>query len=177
MDETTGAHPPEPAPAGPDRARELEALIRRPRDLYYNRQPAISDEEFDRLVDELRALEAASPVLSEVGAPVIPELTGLPTKRHKIPMGSLDKVPEDRLEHWAAKAGPRFLVQEKLDGISMELEYERGELVDAITRGDGYTGEVVTSNALHIQGVRRKLPLPLTGSVRGEVICRRSVFL
>ena len=162
---------------GRGRVEELEREIRRHRDLYYNRQPAISDEEFDRLVDELERLAPDSPALAEVGAPVVPELTGLPQKRHKIPMGSLDKVPEDRLELWAKKAGPRFLVQEKLDGISMEFEYERGELVDAITRGDGLTGEVVTFNAVQVQNVARRLPVEFTGSVRGEVICRRSVFL
>ena len=163
--------------APPSRAEALERLIRRHRDLYYNRQPEIPDEEFDRLVDELRALRPESPVLTEVGSPALPEATGLSTKAHKIPMGSLDKVTEDRLEQWAAKAGPRFLVQEKLDGISMEFEYEKGELIDAITRGDGLVGEVVTSNALHFQNVLRRLPLSFTGSLRGEVICRKSIFL
>jgi DNA ligase (NAD+) len=164
------------APGGKSRAEELARLIRHHRDLYYNRQPEISDAEFDLLVEELRSLAPGSPVLVEVGAPV-PEEAGLPTKRHKIPMGSLDKVPEDRLDLWASKAGPRFLVQEKLDGISMELEYEKGELVDAITRGDGLVGEVVTFNVVNVQGVQRRLPDGFTGSVRGEVICRRSVFL
>jgi DNA ligase (NAD+) len=159
------------------RAEELERLIRQHRDLYYNRQPAIADEEFDRLVDELRSLHPESKVLAEVGAPAVPELTGLPQKRHRIPMGSLDKVPEERLERWAAKAGPLFLVQEKLDGISMEFEYRQGELVDAITRGDGLVGEVVTSNARQFQNAVARLPVDFTGSVRGEVICRRSVFL
>ncbi len=173
-EETAGA--PAEGEARP-RIEALEREIRRHRDLYYNRQPIISDEEFDRLVDELRVLAPGSPVLAEIGAPLVPELTGLPTKRHRIPMGSLDKVPEDRLERWAAKAGPRFLVQEKLDGISMDFEYERGELVDAITRGDGITGEVVTFNAVNIQNVLRRLPVPFTGAIRGEVICRRSVFL
>ncbi len=157
------------------RADELERLIRRHRDLYYNRAPEIPDAEFDELVEELEALRPESPVLAEVGASV-PEGAELPTKRHRIPMGSLDKVPEDRLEQWAAKTGPRFLVLEKLDGISMEFEYEGGTLVDAITRGDGLVGEVVTFNVLYCQNVVRRLSLPFTGSVRGEVICRRSVF-
>ncbi len=165
-------------PQHPDRsarADELERLIRRHRELYYNRQPEIPDAEFDKLVDELEVLRPESPVLAEVGA-AVPEGAELPAKRHKIPMGSLDKVPEDRLEQWAAKAGPLFVVLEKLDGISMEFEYENGQLVDAITRGDGLVGEVVTFNALYCQNVVQRLPLPFTGSVRGEVICRRSVF-
>jgi len=166
-------------PSGKEEARiqELEERIRHHRDLYYNGKPEITDAEFDRLVDDLRELSPESAVLSEVGAPVVPEITGLPSKRHNIPMGSLDKVPEDRLELWNSKAGPRFLVQEKLDGISMEFEYQDGELVDAITRGDGLVGEVVTFNAVNFQNVKRRLPLPLTVSIRGEVICRRSVFL
>ncbi len=160
----------------PNRREELEQLIRRHRELYYNREPEIGDEEFDTLVEELQELAPDSPVLEEVGAPVSPEGAGLPTKAHKIPMGSLDKVPEDRLDHWAEKAGPRFLVQEKLDGISLELEYEGGRLVDAITRGDGLTGEVVTHNAVAFKSVSRELALAFTGSVRGEVILRLSVF-
>lgn len=163
--------------ATPDasRVRELEKLVRHHRELYYNREPEISDAEFDTLVEELQDLAPASEVLAEVGAP-LPDGVGLPTKEHKIPMGSLDKVPEDRLEAWAEKAGPLFLVQEKLDGISLELEYEQGQLVDAITRGDGFVGEVITHNAVHFENVPKKLPGKFNGSLRGEVILRLSRF-
>lgn len=157
-----------------DRVRELEREIRRHRRLYYNETPEISDDEFDALEDELRELDPESPVLREVGAPS--SLAGLPTKEHRIPMGSLDKITTDRLEFWAEKAGPLFLVQEKLDGISMELEYEEGHLVDAITRGDGLVGEVVTHNALMFRNVKQRLDADFTGSVRGEVTVRLSDF-
>jgi DNA ligase (NAD+) len=161
-----------------ERIAALEKEILRHRDLYYNQKPEISDAEFDTLEDELRDLDPDNPVLSAVGAePGAGDArVGLPTKRHKIPMGSLEKIPEARLEQWAAKAGPLFLVQEKLDGISLELEYTRGELVDAITRGDGIVGEVVTHNAVQFQNVKRKLDSRFTGSVRGEVILRKTVF-
>jgi DNA ligase (NAD+) len=155
------------------RVAELMDLIRHHRELYYNQQPEISDEAFDALVDELEALDPSNPALAEVGAPAG---AGLPVKAHRIPMGSLDKVADDKLDHWCEKVGGPFVIQEKLDGISLELEYERGALVDAITRGDGFTGEVVTHNALHFKNLARKLPVDFTGSVRGEVICRRSVF-
>lgn len=166
------------------RIRELEREVRRHRELYYLKAPAISDAEFDALEDELRELDPENPVLADVGAPVTGEagpavdlsIAGLPTKRHKIPMGSLEKIPEERLDAWAEKAGPLYLVQEKLDGISLEIEYENGKLRDAITRGDGFTGEVVTHNVVSFQHVKRELPIPLTGSVRGEVILRKSVF-
>ena len=173
-----------------ERLTQLAREIRRHRELYYNRTPEISDAEFDALEDELQSLDPDHPALSEVGAAIAPDaamsfgagssvdlsIAGLPTKQHKIPMGSLDKVTEDRLDDWAKKAGPLFLVQEKLDGISLEIEYERGRMVDAITRGDGFTGEVVTHNAVHFQHVRKDLGVPFTGSVRGEVILRKSVF-
>lgn len=157
------------------RIRFLEGEIRRHRDLYYNRQPEITDPEFDALVDELEALAPESPILAEVGAPVDLSEAGLPKKRHLIPMGSLEKITEDRLEAWAKKAGPLFLVQEKYDGISLELEYEGGAMRDAITRGDGLVGEVVTHNA-RFKNLRRHLDEPFTGSVRGEVILRKSLF-
>ncbi|MGQ9589113.1 MAG: NAD-dependent DNA ligase LigA [Planctomycetota bacterium] len=156
--------------------------VRRHRALYYAGTPEVSDAEYDALEDELRRLAPEHPVLAEVGAPPkegeAPELptVGLPTKRHRIPMGSLEKVADDRLEAWAEKAGPRFIVQEKLDGISLEIEYESGRLEDAITRGDGFVGEVVTHNAVHFQNVRRELGPGFTGSLRGEVILRKSVF-
>jgi DNA ligase (NAD+) len=162
--------------AGRERVEFLEAEIRRHRRLYYNETPEISDAEFDLLVEELERLDPQNAVLTEVGAPVDLAAAGLPTKAHKIPMGSLDKVPEDRLEVWAEKAGPLFLVQEKYDGISLEVEYQGGRMVDAITRGDGLVGEVVTHNAVHFQNLRRRLETPFAGSVRGEVILRRSVF-
>ena len=138
------------------RVEWLEKKISRHRELYYNERPEISDAEFDALEDELRELDPENPVLGQVGAVADAGTVGLPTKEHKIPMGSLDKVPEDRLEHWANKAGPLFLVQEKLDGISLEIEYQSGKMGDAITRGDGFVGEVVTHNAVSFQNCARK---------------------
>ncbi len=158
------------------RIASLEKELRRHRQLYYNEQPEISDAEFDELVDELEKLAPGSEVFTEVGAPVDLDQAGLPTKEHRIPMGSLDKVTEDKLELWVEKAGPLFLIQEKYDGISLELEYRDGRLVDAITRGDGFTGEVVTHNAAHFANISSELPVAFTGSVRGEVILRLSAF-
>lgn len=171
---------PTPTPdrgTGDSRIERLAEEIRRHRQLYYQARPEITDLEFDALEDELRSLAPSHPVLSEVGAPAVPfQGVGLPTKRHRIPMGSLEKIPEERLDAWAEKAGPLFLVQEKLDGISLEIEYSRGRMVDAITRGDGLVGEVVTHNAIHFQNVKTRLEVPFTGSVRAEVLLRRSVF-
>ena len=167
------------------RIEELAREIERHRDLYYNGRPEISDAEFDALEDELRRLDPENRVLSEVGAPPGGRtetaaggfsVAGLPLKRHKIPMGSLEKIPEERLDAWAEKTGPLYLVQEKLDGISLEIEYEKGKMRDAITRGDGFIGEVVTHSAVNFQHVKETLDVRFTGSVRGEVILRKSIF-
>ena len=125
-----------------EQLKALEEDIRRHRRLYYNKQPELSDAEFDELIDKLKELDPGSEALAEVGAPIDLDQVGLPTKEHRIPMGSLDKVTEEKLELWVEKAGPLFLIQEKLDGISLELEYQEGRLVDAITRGDGFTGDI-----------------------------------
>ena len=95
----------------------LEEDIRRHRLLYYNEQPELSDAEFDELVERLKELDPGSGVLAEVGAPLDLDQAGLPTKEHRIPMGSLDKVTQEKLELWVEKTGPLFLVQEKLDGL------------------------------------------------------------
>ncbi len=156
------------------RIRELEALIERHNDLYYNAQPEISDAEFDELRDELAALYPESPVLRGIGAD---SADGFPKVRHLMPMGSQDKAtsPEEFLK-WAAKVRhPEYLVQFKLDGASLELQYAAGALLRAVTRGDGEVGDEITPNARRMAGVLGRLPEPFTGAVRGEVVMTREV--
>jgi DNA ligase (NAD+) len=156
--------------------RHLEGQILRHQAKYYGGEAEITDEEFDRLWDELRALNPQSPVLERVG-------TGpggnLKKRKHVIPMGSLDKVvSRDEFHAWAAKhPWSEYLVQFKLDGVSLELQYEGGKLVAAVTRGDGVVGDDVTSNALNIRGVLPTLPSRFTGGVRGEVLMYHDVWL
>ncbi len=157
-----------------ERVRELEALVERHNDLYYNSQPEISDEEFDKLRDELAALSPDSPVLRKIGADAA---DGFPKVRHLMPMGSQEKAtsPEEFLK-WAAKVRhPEYLVQYKLDGASLELQYEAGNLSRAVTRGDGQVGDEITPNARRMAGVLSRLPEPFTGAVRGEVIMTREI--
>ncbi|MBN1243246.1 MAG: hypothetical protein JXA15_11140, partial [Spirochaetales bacterium] len=156
------------------RVAELEREIRRHQDLYYNGQPEISDAEFDVLWDELSDLDPDNPVLGAVGAD---SADGWPKARHLIPMGSQEKAsdPEAFLA-WAAKVGhPEWLVQHKLDGASLELQYEGGRFVRAVTRGDGETGDDITPNALRMVGIVRELPGAFSGGVRGEVLMPRAV--
>jgi DNA ligase (NAD+) len=156
------------------RVVELERLIKRHQDLYYNGQPELSDADFDALWDELKSLDPANAILSRVGADA---LDGWPKARHLIPMGSQEKAsnPEDFLA-WCAKVRhPEYLVQYKLDGASLELQYEGGRLVRAVTRGDGETGDEITPNVLKMRGVRAVLPEAFSGGVRGEVLMPHAV--
>ena len=158
------------------REQELSAKILEANQAYYNNdEPIMSDQEYDALKDELKSLNEKHPTLFEVGADVEKESNKWEKEEHKIPMSSLDKVntiPE--LEKWAVGKGVvEFCTQEKLDGISLSLNYEQGELVSAITRGNGLIGENITPNARQMQGVPHKLPTAFTGSVRGEVILHK----
>ncbi len=130
------------------RIAELESLLRRASDAYYSGADAImSDAEFDRQRDELEGLDPHNSFLSQVGAPTA---SALQKVKHSIPMGSLKKITtEPEFTTWLgsltnAGADPLLAVQLKLDGLSIELVYENGKFVQAITRGDGYEGEDVT---------------------------------
>jgi DNA ligase (NAD+) len=109
-------------------------------------------------------------------------------------MGSQDKAsnPQEFIE-WAEKMGletqtdvlltdktnkltKKFIVQYKLDGASLELQYEKGKLLRAVTRGDGITGDDITTNARRMNGVVQKMGVSFTGGVRGEVIMTHDVW-
>ncbi|MDR3146119.1 MAG: NAD-dependent DNA ligase LigA, partial [Treponema sp.] len=157
------------------RIKALERLISSYQDSYYNGEAEISDGEFDILWDELTRLAPDSPVLARVGAD---RIDGFPKARHIIPMGSQDKAanPGEFLA-WAARIAPSsYVVQYKLDGASLELQYEKGALRRAITRGNGVIGDEITRNARRMEGVLSRLKVPFTGGVRGEVMMTRGVW-
>lgn len=156
------------------RITELQKQITEARNDYYNEQPKLSDKHFDALVDELKALDSKNPAVTAVGAPVLP---GEWLKvAHRIPMGSLDKVntPEELIK-WVENLGsPELFVCEKLDGLSIELIYEDGKLIEAGTRGNGSQGENIFVNVIKMKGVKSKLSSDFTGSLRGEIMMTRS---
>ncbi|MCL2191894.1 MAG: NAD-dependent DNA ligase LigA [Treponema sp.] len=162
-----------------NRITTLEGLIQKYQKSYYDGESEISDGEFDLLWDELKSLAPDSPVLKKVGdGDTGFGVDGFPKARHLIPMGSQEKAANpDEFRAWAQKTGlPKFLVQYKLDGASLELQYEEGKLTKAITRGDGIVGDEITANARRMNGVPEKLDIPFSGGVRGEVVMTREVW-
>ena len=160
------------------RITELEGLIKKYQASYYNGEAEISDAEFDKLWDELKALDPNNAVLQKVGA----DSGNFAKIRHVMPMGSQEKAadPEQFLA-WAKKhVYDEYLVEYKLDGASLELQYEDGKLVRAVTRGDGTIGDDITANARKMGGVKSELfldgeKIAFTGGIRGEVIMTHAV--
>ncbi len=161
------------------RMRELTEVLKHHQYLYYvKNDPEISDREFDSLIDELRKLEEAYPLLAAPDSPaktVGSDLEGdFPKFEHTIPVLSLANTysPEEALE-WASKnreenSDTLFDVQWKIDGATLVLYYEKGRLVRAVTRGSGQIGDVVTANALTIKSIPRNLSEPVDLVARGE---------
>ena len=167
---------------------KLRSEIRHHEYLYYvEDKPAISDEEFDRLFHELEDLEAKHPDLVSEDSPTQrvagSPLDSFPTVEHAAPMLSLDSSQDEanlrrfdeRLRKGLGDTPVEYVLEPKLDGLSMELVYRDGILVQAVTRGDGRKGEGVTANVRTIASVPLKLresdrPAPPFLSVRGEII-------
>ena len=155
-------------------------------------RPEISDAEFDRLYAELLSIEAAHPDLVTPDSPSQRVGSGprseLPTAEHTAPMLSLDSTQDDdevrRFDERVRKGlenEPQYLLEPKLDGASIELVYEEGLFVRAVTRGNGQTGEVVTENVRTIASLPLRLreqarPAPELLAIRGEVIMYLSAF-
>src|SRR5512135_1148702 len=159
---------------------EMRARLKQYQEAYYNLEPAVSDAEYDALAEKIRGIDPAAPELKSVGAPA-PTHSVWAKVNHKIPMGSLDKVnTEKEFEEWATKAGATgeraFFVTHKIDGSSMELVYEKGALVQCVTRGDGIIGEDVTTNVMKVPNIPKKLPQPISTVVRGEIVMFKDVF-
>ncbi len=160
------------------RIHKLEQLIARYQDAYYNGEALISDQEFDSLWDELKNLDPSNSILHRVGA----DSGNFAKARHRIPMGSQDKAanPQEFLAWTEKHPYDEYLVEYKLDGASLELQYDKGVFARAVTRGNGIVGDDITANAKKMQGVLATLELegkilPYTGGIRGEVIMTRQV--
>lgn len=176
------------------RHNELKKLIRHHDELYHSKDsPEISDYEYDQLFSELLALEQGNQDLDvtdspsqRVGGAAIAQFQKI---SHRKPMLSLANSysTEDILEFdkrlkkfLRSDSDVEYFAELKLDGLSMELVYEAGLLVRAITRGDGLVGEDVTHNVKTIKSIPLKLlgkKIPKLMEVRGEVLIFKKDFL
>jgi len=158
--------------------------------------PKISDAEFDKLMNQLKALEAKYPDLVTPDSPTQrvggSPREGFQTVRHKRPMLSLDNAFsydelrefDRRVRELAGRERVEYVTEHKFDGLSMSLQYEGGVFARGVTRGDGTTGEDVTPNVRAIRSVPlrvdsatlKKLRLGADFEVRGEIIMPRSAF-
>ena len=151
--------------------------------------PTISDAQFDVLLVELKKLEDANPELREADSPTLGIgggfSTGFEQRDHIEKMMSLDNVFDaDELTGWFDRVekeakSPTYLCELKVDGLAINLKYENGELVSALTRGNGVTGEDVTLNVKTIKGLPHALKgkkIPTLIEVRGEVFFPLAAF-
>ncbi|MEO6966688.1 MAG: NAD-dependent DNA ligase LigA [Acidobacteriaceae bacterium] len=187
-------------PANDSVEKAIEALretLRHHETLYYGLDaPEVSDAQYDTWMRELRALEDANPELRTQDSPT-QRVGGKPKEgfakvRHSRPMLSLDNTyDEAELREWGRRvqelAGEReidYVCELKLDGLSLALTYEHAHLVSGVTRGDGVTGEDVTTNVRTIRSVPLSLStarlrasgLPEDFEIRGEVVLPLAAF-
>jgi DNA ligase (NAD+) len=169
------------------RVDRLRAEIRRHEELYYvQAAPEISDADFDALMHELQALEAAHPELVTPDSPTQRvggrPAVGFATVEHLQPMLSLDNAYNDAdlrafdervRKGLALEASPAYVAELKIDGLSIALTYEDGRLVRGATRGDGVRGEDVTANVRTV----RAIPLALRGGPPGRLEVRGEIYL
>jgi len=176
---------------------ELRDKLRHHEYLYYVLdQPEISDAAYDRLMKRLEELEAAHPELITPDSPSVrvggTPREGFQTVQHARPMLSLDNAFsydqlrdfDRRVRQGSGREKIEYIAEHKFDGLSISLQYVNGGLARGVTRGDGRTGEDVTPNVKTIrsiplrveQSALKKLKLPPTFEVRGEVLMTRKAF-
>ena len=155
--------------------QELENLISKYQKAYYDGNELISDAEFDKLWEELQTQYPNSSLLKRVGQDSI---KGKKIK-HQMVVGSQQKFnTEEGFYKWLKNDNISFplIVEDKIDGNSMELQYKDGELVAAVTRGDGYYGEDATRVVAFMISVPISLFAKITCAIRGEIVMNKDLF-
>ncbi|MFT3783881.1 MAG: NAD-dependent DNA ligase LigA [Nibricoccus sp.] len=186
------------AKAAQKRIAELRALIAHHDELYFKKaQPEITDAAYDVLKRELRLLERTFPTVGDAVSPA-PDLAddhseGFAKAPHRTPMLSLEKAyTENELRAFCTRVSNtlggdgEFVVEPKIDGLSINAVYEHGRFVRAITRGDGHEGDDITANARMIRSLPKELrpkksdgspnPVPDLIELRGEIYLSREEF-
>ncbi|HUB26000.1 MAG TPA: hypothetical protein VL992_11275, partial [Tepidisphaeraceae bacterium] len=180
-------------PASPaQRVKHLRQEIERHNRLYYiEARPEITDHEYDALMKELIDLEKAHPELASSDSPSQrvggEPLEGFKTVEHLVPMMSIDNTYDeaevrafDERCRKTLGAQPRYVLEEKVDGVAVNLRYEKGLLVLAATRGDGKRGDDITTNARTIHDIPLRLheqaKTPALMEIRGEIFMFNADF-
>lgn len=156
--------------------KETVEKLKEAANAYYNEAKSIlTDEQFDKLKEHLRAIDPNNDYLKSIGASV--RESPWKKEKHKLSMCSLNKCnTEDEFIKWCLSTSTKtFVIQEKLDGLSLDLEYENGTLIKAITRGDGIIGEDLFENVVRMKNVEKTLH-DFNGSLRGEIIIESHNF-
>ena len=156
-----------------ERIKELVSILNKAGKSYYSEGVEImSNFEYDKLYDELVKLEEKTKIVLSDSPTVnvgYETLSELPKERHDSPMLSLDKTKNpDELVDWLGSQ--RGLLSWKLDGLTIVLTYENGELLKAVTRGNGEVGEIITQNAKVFKNVPLKIPYQGELVLRGEAV-------
>ena len=172
------------------RIEELRDEIRGHEYRYFvQNEPTVSDYEFDQIVRELQRLEQAHPELITPDSPtqrVGEQVSGsFPSHTFRQPMLSLDNAYSfEELKDWDRRVRERvstdeidYIVELKIDGLSVNLVYHDGRLETGVTRGDGHSGEIVTANVRTIRTIPLRLRAPVSIEVRGEIFLGRDTFL
>lgn len=159
------------------------------RKYYIENRPVISDYEFDRLMRELQELEAQYPQFITPDSPtqrVGSDLTNeFPSVQHLVPMQSLSNAYSyeelqdymNRTNRLLGTASVEYIVEQKIDGVSINLRYENGILQLALTRGDGIMGEDITANAKTVKDIPLHIDYPKLIEIRGEIFMTHDEFL
>ena len=174
-----------------ERIKELRATLEYHAKKYYDEdKPEITDYEYDMMMNELKSLEKKFPELidkesltQKVGGHV---KEGFKQVEHEVPLQSLQDVFsydelrdfDDRVKKQLHDGGAnlKYVVETKIDGLSMAIEYKDGKFVKAATRGNGLIGEDVSANALTIKSIPKELKEPINIIVRGEVFIGSKEF-
>ncbi len=158
-----------------DKIKHLEQLLLRYRTSYYAGNEEITDAEYDALENELTKLHPTSSILKEIGKD---GTKGYRKMKHVIHMGSQYKA-SDKAEFWGwfkSQRDSSYIAQEKIDGSSLELQYQNGVLCYAVTRGDGVIGDEITSNMKKVPSIPHTLKSKNTLAIRGEIVLPNSIF-
>ena len=170
-----------------ERYNELIDIINKLNYEYYTLdKPSVSDQEYDRYMQELIKIETENPEVKRDDSPTVrvggKVLEGFTKVTHEVPMLSLGNVfNEDEVIKFDERikkeiSNPKYVCELKIDGLSVSLKYENGKLVRGATRGDGIIGEDITNNVKTIKTIPLTLKEKVNIEVRGEIYMSKKVF-